>query len=179
MSVGFRDHGVLGPFVGGPPPKVPRPAQTGRSNEEISDMSRIVVGIDGSATGEAALRFALEEARRRQADLEVVHTWSGRRHDPLPLGSGPVYEEGLEDEARDWLESVVAGLDRTGIPRIDPIVAGGEAGHALVRIAAGADLVIVGSRGRGAVASALLGSVSRYVLHHAPCPVIVVPPPAR
>jgi nucleotide-binding universal stress UspA family protein len=141
-------------------------------------MARIVVGIDGSATGEAALRFAAEEARYRNADLEIVYAWQVRDVDPLPVAAGARYQERFENEAGDWLRSVVAGLDTAGIPRVDPLLAHGEAGDALVRAADGADLLVVGSRGRGQLASTLLGSVSRQVLHEAGCPVIVVPHPA-
>jgi len=142
-------------------------------------MSRIVVGIDGSATGEAALRVAVEEARLRHADLDVVHAIHVKRPDSLPIGAGPTYAEDQEKQGRDWLDSVVAGIDSSGVPRVEGILARGDADAALLRIGQGADLLVVGSRGRGALASAVLGSVSRQVLHHAVCPVLVVPTPPR
>lgn len=140
-------------------------------------MSRIVVGIDGTATGQAALSFALDEARHRHADLDVVYAWSARRHESVPVGAGAAYVDRYRDEAQDWLESVVATAAPEGGPRVDAVLTAGDPGEALVRLAAGADLLVVGTRGRGVVASAVLGSVSRHVLHHAPCPVVVVPAP--
>lgn len=159
-----------------PPARPSEPAAP--SPEEVTTMPRVVVGIDGSTSGEAALRVAIEEARLRHADLEVVHAIHVRRTDTLPLGAGGDIAEDAEDEGKDWLDSVLAGFDHTGIPRVEGLLARGDPAHALLRYAEGAEVLVVGTRGRGAIASAVLGSVSRHVLHHAKCPVIVVPAPA-
>lgn len=138
-------------------------------------MSRIVVGIDGSNASDAALRFAADEARRRHADLDVVYAWSARQHAPIPVGVGADYVDELSGHSRDWLDSVASSLQAEGLPRVDAILTGGDPAEALVRLSTGADMLVVGTRGRGAIASTLLGSVSRHVLHHAKCPVVVVP----
>jgi nucleotide-binding universal stress UspA family protein len=138
-------------------------------------MGRIVVGIDGSAEAAAALRWALEEAVLRSAVLEVVHAWVFPTIGELPGGavSGLITE--LERAAGELLDRVVGAVvgDDTRV-KVERRVLEGSAGKALVEAAAGADLLVVGSRGRGGFAGLLLGSVAQQCVHHAPCPVVVV-----
>jgi nucleotide-binding universal stress UspA family protein len=138
---------------------------------------RVVVGIDGSDTSRAALRWAVGEARLRQASLDVVLAW----HLPYVGGypyTGASFDPGyLEEGARTTLDEFVDGTDTTGLPRPpDRILSLGDPASALVDIADGADLVVVGSRGLGGFTGLLLGSVSHHVAHHAPCPVVIIPP---
>jgi nucleotide-binding universal stress UspA family protein len=138
----------------------------------------IVVGVDGSAPGREALRFALAEAALRGARLHVVHSWSIPPLAATGVGMIPAYgllRSELGDAARDALEAELAhaAADATDV-EIERHVPQGDAAGALVERAAGADLLVVGSRGRGGVAGTVLGSVSRACLHHAPCPVAVV-----
>lgn len=139
-------------------------------------MQRIVVGIDGSEDSRAALRWALQEGRLRQASVEVVHTW----HLPY-VGASPYIVPVLDSDtyekaARQVMDSVVDAEDTTGLPApvTRSVVSGGAAG-AIVEQARDADLIVVGSRGLGGFKGLLLGSVSQQVVHHAPCPVVVVP----
>jgi nucleotide-binding universal stress UspA family protein len=141
-------------------------------------MTVIVVGVDHSAGAKAALRFALEEARLRQATLRAIHAIGASY--PI-LGEElvyPVYSGGL-DELRSaaqtaldaTLEEVASGADGVEIERR---VVEGAAAWVLVDESRDAELLVVGSRGLGGFAGLLLGSVSQQCAHHAACPVVIV-----
>jgi nucleotide-binding universal stress UspA family protein len=137
---------------------------------------RVVVGVDGSEASSAALRWAAEEARLRHAVLHVVHAW----HIPAVGYAGwagvPV------NDGVDWAQESAAGLAAQveatlgDAPQLEVVreVVEGPAVAALLEAAQGAELVVVGSRGRGGFAGLRLGSVSAHVVHHARCPVTVV-----
>lgn len=142
--------------------------------------NRIVVGIDGSGTSIRALRWAVQEARQRQASLDAVHVWHGEYAiyalTPFASPASALSPEALERAARRLLDEVVDGVDQTGLVRpIERIVVQGGAARELLDAAKGADLLVVGTHGRGGFAGMLLGSVSQHVTHHAPCPVVLVP----
>jgi nucleotide-binding universal stress UspA family protein len=129
---------------------------------------RIVVGIDGSKDGQRALEWALDEARGRGAELVVVHAWEYPVAPyTFPLDSGDIASEVLAASLEQVETHDVAV--RTRLVEGRPVAS-------LVREAAGADLLVVGSRGHGRVAAVVLGSVSTGCVHHAACPVVVVPP---
>ncbi len=141
-------------------------------------MSTIVVGVDGSSESRAAARWALDEARRRGAELRAVYAWS------FPfmaanVGSPPLHEEKLFEAARQGAQAILDGevaalrAEARDVV-VQPTLVEAPASQALVDEAAGADLVVVGSRGRGGFTGLLLGSVSQQVAHHAPCPVVIV-----
>jgi nucleotide-binding universal stress UspA family protein len=139
-------------------------------------MQRIVVGVDGSYGSQRALRWAIDEARRRDATLEVVHAW----HVPYGastayLGVAPIDPGPIEAAEQRLLDQTVEREDTRGLDVTRALVCDGAA-RALVDVAKGADLLVVGARGRGGFVGLLLGSVSNAVAHHAPCPVVVVPP---
>jgi len=143
----------------------------------------IVVGVDGSEAAQAALRFAVEEATLRGARIVAVHSWTfipaTVAADPglmaMPEGDVPGMLEAERNVAETSLERAVQEAFPQGSPvEIEQRLVEDDAGEAIVTEAAGADLVVIGSRGRGNLKSALLGSVSSHVVHHAPCPVVVV-----
>ncbi|HLF41790.1 MAG TPA: universal stress protein [Acidimicrobiia bacterium] len=137
-------------------------------------MGRIVVGVDGSEASLAALAWAVEEARLRDATLDLVHAWTPFRFEPTGE-SLPVPEEELLEQSRVLLEDALArsGAREAGVDaRCQAVVDG--AAHALLEAAEGAELLVVGARGLGGFKSLLLGSVSQQVLQHAPCPVAVI-----
>ena len=139
--------------------------------------NRIVVGVDGSAEAGEALSWAVAEAKRRSATVEVVHVYDVPVFaDPMGMGSTVLYEESdqIQEGAKAMLAEVVAPYADAGVT-LDPLVVQGPAGGVLVDRSEGADLVVVGARGRGGVAGLLLGSVSQHVTHHARCPVVVIP----
>lgn len=150
---------------------------------------RIVVGIDGSPGSQAALRWALAEARLRGATLHAVHAWE------LPLtpgGAGPYVvlgrppedspkldeiELAVQQEAERVLDEALGEVEgEVGDVEIERDVVQEAAPQALLRASAGAEMLVVGSRGRGGFAGLLLGSVSQQCAHHATCPVVVVRP---
>lgn len=158
-------------------PVVVVPAQhSGKGNS----MKKIVVGTDGSEAALEALQWAYEEAKMAKAELVVVHGWEYPYPDASTTGSG--MRERMERDALAHLdESVGAILSKAksdGIPVRTKLVEGVPA-RALVEESADADLVVVGSRGRGGFASMLLGSVSRAVVQHASCPVAVIRHPSH
>lgn len=142
---------------------------------------RIVVGVDGSAGAAYALRWAFEEARLRGASVEVVFAWHIPpmiTADPTGMAMGALDPHQFEEAARLELNRSIerAGPVPDGV-RVEPILANGAPAEMLLDAAVGADLLVVGSRGRGGFSGLLLGSVSQQCVHHAPCPVAVVPVP--
>lgn len=141
------------------------------ANQETAP-ERIVVGVDGSESAQVALRWAVDEARRRGATLEVVHAW--RRipvtdyfvHEPEPGGSAR-FAQAVLDQAVDAEDTTGVTVERKLVP--------GTGAYALIHEGKGAALLVVGSRGRGGFGGLLLGSVSQQAAHHAPCPVVIIP----
>ncbi len=135
----------------------------------------VVVGVDGSAHGDAALTWAVEHATARRLPLVVVHGSA-----PLGLGRIPFADEGrlmlrestqrVVDHAVELVHRQAPGLPVTVLRRYeDPRLT-------LLETAEGAAMVVLGTRGLGRLRSLLLGSVSHAVASHAPCPVTVVRP---
>ncbi|GAA4682127.1 universal stress protein [Pseudonocardia yuanmonensis] len=143
----------------------------------------VVVGVNGGdepggSEDDAALGVAFEEAARRSVPLVVVHAWSEAVLDPflVPL----LDRSAVQAEQEKALEGRLAGWSGK-YPGVDvrAVIVVDGAARELVARSAGAGLLVVGSRGRGPIAGALLGSVSQAVLHHAACPVVVVRPEAE
>ncbi|SDO20848.1 universal stress protein [Geodermatophilus sp. DSM 45219] len=141
---------------------------------------RVVVGVDGSAGARAALRFAIEDAVRRDVPVEAViaHRPPEAWMDFDALGGFD--QERAEADAVQRAETLIAEVLRD-VPEPHPVIhvtaVLGAAADALIRESAGADLLVVGSRGHGGFSSMLLGSTSMHCALHAPCPVTVVHSP--
>jgi nucleotide-binding universal stress UspA family protein len=147
----------------------------------------IVVGVDGSEASHEALRWAAEEARLRSARLIAVHAWSFVPPQPIgdpgmlavPAGDLPGQLDAESAAARVALDEAVAhvlGAEAAGID-VERKLVERDAGGALLAESADAELLVVGSHGRSGFKAALLGSVSRYVVDHSTCPVVVVKQP--
>jgi nucleotide-binding universal stress UspA family protein len=139
------------------------------------DQHRIVVGVDGSEGSENALRWAARQAALTGATLEVVTGWDY----PAFYGWAPAIPDDIDfghfaERAQDEALDDVFGADRPA--RLETRVVAKHPALALVEASEGADLLVVGSRGYGGFADALLGSVSTYCVHHAHCPVTVIRP---
>ena len=135
---------------------------------------RVVVGVDGSPAARDAVRFALREAALRDATLEAVmavelpdYAWI----DPYAVREHP--QEGFLDQAQDKLGLLLGEIGAGDVP-VRRVVSTEPAPAALVAQSTGAELLVVGSRGRGGFRGMLLGSVSLQCVLHAHCPVTVV-----
>ncbi|HEY9373734.1 universal stress protein [Streptomyces sp.] len=139
---------------------------------------RVVVGVDGSPASYEALRWAVRHARQIGATVDVVATYDV----PGAVGRSapPVAAAFDEEEARLALaEKIRTVVPQTGeVPMVEHVVRGSNPAKVLIAASAGAELLVVGSRGRGGFASLLLGSVSQQCAVHASCPVVIVRPEA-
>ena len=138
--------------------------------------SIVVVGVDETDSSRRALAWAAQEAVRRSATLQVVTAWTWDAVEGAPLAA--VEPQTLRELAEQTQTTAVDAVLAT-MP-VRPVVARevvrSTAAQALVEASRHADLVVVGTHGRGPVRSALLGSVSQSVIKHAECPVVVMPP---
>lgn len=113
----------------------------------------------------------------RNAILRVVYAgnpvtyWGGSEFGAVPV----ISQEDIEAEGNALLDEVLAELDDTDL-EVERLIVEGPTAAALIRASEGADLLVVGSRGRGGFAGLLLGSTSQQVISHAKCPVLVAPP---
>jgi nucleotide-binding universal stress UspA family protein len=134
---------------------------------------RIVAGVDGSDSSKAALRWAIRQAKLTGSTVDAVIAW----HYPSTYGWAPVSDgavdlRGLAEKILAEALAEVSGLEPE-VP-VRPQVIEGHAADVLLRAARGANLLVIGSRGHGGFASALLGSVSMNCVQHAHCPVLVL-----
>lgn len=147
----------------------------GHEPSEIESLP-VVVGVDGSATSDAAVAFAFEAAAGRRVPIVAVHSWWEPVFDPAI--SAMVFDwEAIQAEEARLLEQRMAGWSEK-FPEVvvDHHVTRDRPAHSLLERAAQAQLVVVGSHGRGELSSLVLGSVSHALLHRSPCPVAVVRP---
>ncbi|MEU2348474.1 universal stress protein [Modestobacter sp. NPDC049651] len=149
------------------------------------DRPRVVVGADDSPGGRDALVAGLVEAARRGAVVEAVHavqppvSFGGPY--PVPSSVWPEVRERALLRTQDLVRSVRADPAVAAVPGAAEVpvtvhACSVPAAERLVGRAHGAELLVVGNRGRGAVGSVLLGSVALHCATHAPCPVLVVHP---
>ncbi|MBE1460930.1 nucleotide-binding universal stress UspA family protein [Nocardiopsis terrae] len=160
-----------------PCPVVVVPEPDGRDRHR----GKVVVGVDGSDSSRRALRFALDHALVTDSSVVVVNSWEV----PLPEDSASLAADAqsLHEEVFDrQSEEIVAGVlaevvdDRTEALDITAVRMQADPAQALLRAGEDADLIVVGSRGRGGVRGLVLGSTSQGVLHDARGPVAVLPP---
>ena len=140
-------------------------------------MTGIVVGVDGSATGDRALDWALHEAIRRDSELTVAHVWDVS--DVPAFAMSAAIAEGVDEAAHQLVQQ---SLDRAyardpqlKAVTVHTVVVEDRPAKALVRLAKDAPLLVVGSHGASGVKAAVLGSVSSACIHHATSPVAVIP----
>ena len=151
--------------------------------EPFQTGSTIVVGVDGSRANREAVRWAVNEARARYAKLLGLYAW----HVPSLAYSSPGYvpisADETNEEGRELLRKEILPLTQESGLEVELRSVEGPASK-VIREAAADDsvsLVVVGSRGRGALARLVLGSVSHGLSHNCPKPLVIVPhhePPA-
>ena len=143
---------------------------------------RIVVGVDGSPESRTALRWAITQAELTDARVEAVSAWQDLAMYGFAYGWSPAVFEDVSIAAvsEKILAEAVADEAAGGASvQILTRVLHGHPAQVLLDAADGAQLLVVGSRGHGAFAGMLLGSVSQHCVQHASCPVVVVPPAER
>lgn len=139
--------------------------------------ARIVVGVDGSDPAKAALRWAIDQADLTDARVDAVIAWE---YPLFSVGRVLLPPEDPESIAgRVLAEAVDEALGPGREVEVRQRVIGGHPAQILIHVAQGALLLVVGSRGFGTFAAALLGSVAQHCVQHAPCPVVVVRGPGR
>jgi len=131
-------------------------------------VQRIVVGLDGSAEAFAALDWAIALASGSAAEITVVEAW---QKPPVFMHASVVAAAAEGEQA---LAKTVGQVDNAGVSISTRYVEGPSAA-VLVEASRDADLLVVGSRGLGGFTGLLLGSVSTQCVHHAHCPVLVIP----
>lgn len=137
---------------------------------------RIVTGVDGSPSSVAALRWAVGQARLTHGTVDAVIAWqipasmAGYGWVPVAVANG----SDLESVARRILDEAISQATGPDDPPVRGRVVQGLPVRVLLDASDDANLLVVGSRGHGGFAGALLGSVSQHCVHHARCPVVVV-----
>lgn len=138
----------------------------------------VVVGVDGSRISDAAVEFAFDAACAREVPLVAVHTWTdmsaGETWSVLPFDID--YEAVAEDERRLLAERLAGWREKYPDVELRQVVLRDRPVRGLLESAVDAQLLVVGSRGRGEIHGVGLGSTSQALLHHSPCPVAVVRP---
>ncbi|MGW1893194.1 universal stress protein [Streptomyces sp. NPDC002004] len=140
-----------------------------------ASVPRVVVGVDGSPSSHAALRWAVRYAGQTGGTVEAVAAFE------LPASYGwsaPAVDADFDEESATLAltEELQQVLGSDGSARVRTYVVRGNPAEVLINFSEGAEAVVVGSRGRGGFARALLGSVSQHVAQHASCPVVIVRP---
>lgn len=141
---------------------------------ESEPVPRVVVGVDGSPTSYAALRWADRYARTVGGVVEAIHVWDT----PSSAGwSGPAIDPDFDlQQARERFAAELRSVFPGERPaRLREHLVEGDPSEALIQASEGAELLVVGRRGRGGFARAMLGSVGQRCAQHAACPVVVVP----
>ena len=146
------------------------------STSDTRPLNKVVVGVDGSEHSLLALRWAAHQAVTMRAPLEVVTAWTFPE-EPAPLGIEirVPWPEELMAEARAKLDQIIAEvLSESERSQVTAKVVRGHPAKVLLDETAQHDLLVVGSRGRGAFEEWVFGSVSDHCVRHAPCTVVVV-----
>jgi nucleotide-binding universal stress UspA family protein len=145
--------------------------------DRVNPAPHVVVGIDGSPSCRAALRWAVGQAALTGAVVEAVTAWEFPAAvvgygwaTTVALAAGQ-YEELAEKMVTEVISDAV---DPGSSVQVIIRVREGNAAQVLLDACVSADLLVVGSRGHGTFAQALLGSVSAHCVHHATCPVVVI-----
>jgi nucleotide-binding universal stress UspA family protein len=136
---------------------------------------RIVVGVDGSAPSKAALTWAARQARLTGATVEAIIAWQYPATYGYTMPAAPEINYNYEEIAAEVIADTIAEVCGRGeLVKIISRVVEGNAAQVLLDASAGAELLVVGSRGHGGFFEALLGSVGQHCVHHATCPVVVI-----
>ncbi len=144
---------------------------------EIRDSGHVLLGVDGTPSSEEAIAAAFDEASRRGVDLMALHVWTTAPTEmtrQYAVFAGFDIQAAATEQAQLLAERLAGWQEKYPDVHVRRIVADGQVVRVLLEHADDAQLIVVGSRGHGELTGAILGSVSRSLVHHAPCPVLVV-----
>lgn len=136
----------------------------------------IVCGVDGSVAGDRALQWAVDEAARRGCRLRVVTAWTWDGVESMGAASSPASAQAHAREVQEAaLTRAMAAVENA--PEVERLLPRKTPSEALCTAALDADLMVLGSHGHGGVHEKLVGSTSQRAIHHASCPVVILPDP--
>ncbi|MER7078492.1 Nucleotide-binding universal stress protein, UspA family [Saccharopolyspora kobensis] len=144
---------------------------------EAAARSPVLVGVDGSRVGECAVAAAFEEASVRRVPLVAVHVWTDVAIEPWFPVDDREWEEIDETERAVLAERLAGWQEKYPDVEVRRVVERDRPVRYLIEHAENAQLIVVGSRGRGGMTGMLLGSTSRALLYMAPCPVLIARSP--
>ncbi|SQG63526.1 universal stress protein [Corynebacterium renale] len=153
-----------------------------REDNPVNDNTKygpVVIGVDGSEVSQKATEYAFAEANARGAELVAVHTWMDMQVQAslAGLAAAQAQWEEVEQEQKALLDERLAPLvEKYPNVEVKKVITRDRPVRALTDVAEGAQLLVVGSHGRGGFKGMLLGSTSRALLQAAPCPMMVVRP---
>ena len=136
-----------------------------------------MVGVDGSASSLAALRWAIQQARLTGGTVDAVIAWqmpatmTGFGFAPVAVVDGSEMEQTVKRVLHQAVSKVTSP---EGGPAVRSLAVQGFPAAVLLGASAGADVLVLGSRGHGGFSGALLGSVGQHCVHHAHCPVVII-----
>ncbi|GAA4397674.1 universal stress protein [Tsukamurella soli] len=145
-------------------------------DDVVPQTGPVVLGIDGTKGSDAAIRWAFDEASRRATTLTAVHTWTDRTTATARVyapQTGKDYDAADAEHSEILAERLAGWQEKYPDVTVRRVMTPGEAADTLLTHARGAQLVVVGSRGHGDATGVVFGSVSRMLIHHSPCPVLV------
>ncbi|WP_312098331.1 universal stress protein [Corynebacterium dentalis] len=153
-----------------------------RKDNDVTETNKygpIVVGVDGSEVSRKAIEIAFREAQARQVPLRAVHAWSDAQFHTSYVSvveAQSQMDQLIEDHERLLTSELAPLMEKYPEVEVEEIVERERPIHSLKEAAEGAQLLVLGSHGRGGFKGMLLGSTSRALLQYAPCPMMVVRP---
>jgi len=148
--------------------------------ERTTAAGEILVGVDGSASSNAAVRWAAHTAGMRNVALRLVHVGTSPAITTVMVPVPTEFEEWQDTQTHQIIDDALVLVEGVGSRTGAPVrIAGTDIYHAapvptLIDLSKGAEMIVVGTRGMGAFRRGLLGSVSTGLVHHGHCPVAVI-----
>ena len=169
--------GFAGVWTSGPPGSRIEARGTEHWRFVVDEREHIIVcGIDGSVASQRALEWAMDEANRRNCKLRLVTAWAW---DGVEARGAPSSPEAARSHAQQTQDIAVSRVlaDTDDPPEVEQLVVRGVPSESLCMSALDAELMVLGSHGHGALHDRLVGSTSMRAIHHASCPVVILPDP--
>lgn len=136
-------------------------------------IKKIIVATDASDYSRHALSLAIDIAKQNSAKIVLLHVINPQPYQ-VPSIAGHFFQELIDDIGKKVMETTLKGIDMEGVPYTQKIRIGNAAHEILEEIDDETDLMVMGTRGQGALRAAIMGSVAQKVVAEAKCPVLVV-----